>query len=151
MMPVTIHQEQAGAPIRNTPIRIIVDENAKAGTGGYHPVELDGLAILITAVLTVAFTALTCWLWWSRVTSSDPTSAGAHRVGRKMGLSRAERSAVLNTASAAQVEPAAMLLSTSVFDRFAPKASKEDAQTLIAAREKLASVLADGPPARAQT
>ncbi len=139
-----VHLEQEAKPaefppVRNTPLRIAIEHNAEVGTGGLHRVEVDGLAIFVTAVLTIAFASITCWLWWSRAGAKDHAAIGLVRVGRKLGLTKRERDAVRTLAAAAQLEPAALLLSISVFDRsleHTPPA-KSDQDMLISVRTKL--------------
>lgn len=126
-------------PVRDTPLRIAIKHNAEVGTGGLHPVEINGLAIFVAATLTIAFASITCWLWWSRAGTKDHAAIGLARVGRKLGLTTAERAAVRTLAEAAQLEPAALLLSTSVFDRsleHAPPA-EADRDMLVSVRTKL--------------
>lgn len=143
-LPVHLPQEAKPAefpPVRNTPLRIAIEHNAEIGTGGLHRIELDGWAILITAVLTLTFASLTCWLWWSRAGSKDFAAIGLNRLGRKLRLSKPERAAVRRLADAAHLEPAALLLSTTVFEHCLERTPEMNRPVLDAVRTKLNKAL----------
>ncbi len=131
--------QDATPAIRDTPIGIIVDKNAREGTGGYHRTEVDGLAIIITAVLAFGFAAIACWLWWSHANRANNSVTAVRRVARRLGLSRSEVAAVQAAADSARVEPAAMLLSTAVFDNTVRQAAAgtADHEALASARQRL--------------
>ncbi len=135
----TLFTQDATPAFRDSPIGIIVEQNAREGTGGYHRTEVDGLAIIITAVLAVSFAALACWLWWSHASRANSSVTAARRVARRLGLSRSQVSAVQAAADSARVEPAAMLLSTAVFDNTVRQAAAgtADHDALASARQRL--------------
>ncbi len=130
--PLALQQEQSQPPLRDTPIGIIVDQNAARQTGGLQRVEVDGVALLASIALAVAFAALACWLWWSRMRS--PVSASeiaAQRLARTLGLAAPELQAVQHAAEACGCDPAAMLLSETVYAHAASRAPLDETQQVL--------------------
>lgn len=118
-MSYELHAESATFPaIRQDPIRMIVEHNAARKAEGSQQVSsFDGSGILIAAVLTIAFAALACWIWWSTSGKRNHASIGFSRVSRRLGLDASMRTAVLGLSEAVRLDATALLMSTEAFDR----------------------------------
>jgi len=119
-MSYELHAESATfPPIRQDPIRMIVEHNAARKAEGSQQASssFDGSGILIAAVLTIAFAALACWIWWSTSGKRNHASIGFSRVSRRLGLDASMRTAVLGLSEAVRLDATALLMSTEAFDR----------------------------------
>lgn len=106
-------------PMRNTPIRIIVDQNAAKNLEPREPFTMEGWPILLAAALTLGFAGLATWLWWSRSGERDHGMVGFVRISRRLRLGKTEQQVVLGMAQASGVDLAAVLLSETVLDHAA--------------------------------
>jgi hypothetical protein len=111
-------------PMRNTPIRIIVEQNAAKNLEPREPFTMDGWPILLAAALTLGFAGLATWLWWSRSGERNHGMVGFVRVSRRLGLGKTEHQVVLGMAQASGVDLAAVLLSETVLDHAAAESQR---------------------------